>query len=601
MDEKTWSRCYTGLIVVIVGLGCYLNTLNSDFVYDDSRAIQNNTDLRSTTPWVNLLYNDFWGTPLTHSGSHKSYRPLCVASFRLNYAINGLNPAGYHAINAVLHSIVCLLVVVLCYAMVLSHHASLIAGLLFATHPIHTEAVAGIVGRADIGACLFFIAALLSYMSACPYYDTRLENISEPKKTNWKWLLVSLLFSAASMLTKEQGITVLGVCVVFEFIAVSRINSQCFKASLRKAISGGLVPRVLCLIITSLCLLSLRFILMGNTTPDFSNSDNPAANSDSFQTRALTFLYLPAFNFWLLLCPRTLSFDWSMDAIPLVQSIFDWRNSLSIIFYSCLFALGISALRRVNLVLRNASTLSEHGLKDPKAHTTAVHKIKYNLGRILADKGNLKDAFEVYHDAVRTLPSHVEPHSLYNMVGEAYNKAGMPEQAEKWYKMSIQSKPDHVPAHLTLAKHYGKTNRVQEALNLFRRAQQLQPNDYSVWTHFGQFLYERRNIASAAEMFVKASYLKRDDFDIVFTAANYLREAGQKEKSREYFTKAARIDPQNPIAHMNLGAIHHVLGDYEQGEKSYLMALKLKPGDEMTQENLKKLRALKTKKSKKTK
>lgn len=52
---------------------------------------------------------------------------------------------------------------------------------------------------------------------------------------------------------------------------------------------------------------------------------------------------------------------------------------------------------------------------------------------------------------------------------------------------------------------------------------------------------------------------------------------------------------------MNLGAIHHLLGDYVQGEKSYLMALKLKPGDEMTQENLKKLRALKAKKSKKTK
>lgn len=47
-------------------------------------------------------------------------------------------------------------------------------------------------------------------------------------------------------------------------------------------------------------------------------------------------------------------------------------------------------------------------------------------------------------------------HSIV-LTGEAYNKAGMKEEAEKWYKMSIQSKPDHVPAHLTLAKHYGKT------------------------------------------------------------------------------------------------------------------------------------------------
>lgn len=48
-----------------------------------------------------------------------------------------------------------------------------------------------------------------------------------------------------------------------------------------------------------------------------------------------------------------------------------------------------------------------------------VHKIKYNLGRILADRGKLQEALKVYHDAVRTLPDHVEPHSLYNMIGRS--------------------------------------------------------------------------------------------------------------------------------------------------------------------------------------
>ena len=47
-----------------------------------SRAILKNPDLQSDTPLINLFYNDFWGTPLTHSGSHKSYRPLCVLTFR---------------------------------------------------------------------------------------------------------------------------------------------------------------------------------------------------------------------------------------------------------------------------------------------------------------------------------------------------------------------------------------------------------------------------------------------------------------------------------------------------------------------------------------
>lgn len=116
-----------------------------------------------------------------------------------------------------------------------------------------------------------------------------------------------------------------------------------------QAIDNGLLPRFTSLLITSALLLSLRFVLMGNKTPDFSNSDNPAANSDSLLTRTLTFLFLPTFNFWLLLCPTTLSFDWSMDAIPLLQSVLDWRNLISLIFYGGLGCLGFVALHKVNL------------------------------------------------------------------------------------------------------------------------------------------------------------------------------------------------------------------------------------------------------------
>jgi len=85
-----------------------------------------------------VLFNDFWGTPLTHSGSHKSYRPLCVATFRINYYVGAFNPFGYHLVNVLLHSAVCWLVVVLSYVFLHAHFPSLVAGLLFAVHPIHT-------------------------------------------------------------------------------------------------------------------------------------------------------------------------------------------------------------------------------------------------------------------------------------------------------------------------------------------------------------------------------------------------------------------------------------------------------------------------------
>ncbi|KAK0155679.1 Transmembrane and TPR repeat-containing protein 2 [Merluccius polli] len=92
-------------------------------------------------------------------------------------------------------------------------------------------------------------------------------------------------------------------------------------------------------------LLSARLYWMGNKPPNFSNSDNPAADSPHLLTRTLTFLHLPAANAWLLLCPDKLSFDWSMDALPLVRAFADWRNLQTLVFYGVYVLLAVSGLR----------------------------------------------------------------------------------------------------------------------------------------------------------------------------------------------------------------------------------------------------------------
>lgn len=87
---------------------------------------------------------------------------------------------------------------------------------------------------------------------------------------------------------------------------------------------------------------------MGSKPPDFAPADNPAADSDSFLTRTLTFLFLPTYNFWLLLCPRWLSFDWSMEAVPLITSPLDFRNIYTVLFYTGLCQLGLYVLDNLN-------------------------------------------------------------------------------------------------------------------------------------------------------------------------------------------------------------------------------------------------------------
>lgn len=88
-----------------------------------------------------------------------------------------------------------------------------------------------------------------------------------------------------------------------------------------------------------------------SATPKFARADNPTAREPSIITRFLTFFYLPVFNFLLLVCPSTLSFDWSMDAVPRITTLLDVRNLLTLIFY---FAV-------IKLLWRSACILHKQG------------------------------------------------------------------------------------------------------------------------------------------------------------------------------------------------------------------------------------------------
>ena len=70
------------LLLSIVSTVCYFNSIFGGFVFDDVSAIKDNKDLRPSSPVSNILYNDFWGLPMSKEQSHKSYSPLTVLSFR---------------------------------------------------------------------------------------------------------------------------------------------------------------------------------------------------------------------------------------------------------------------------------------------------------------------------------------------------------------------------------------------------------------------------------------------------------------------------------------------------------------------------------------
>lgn len=133
--DRRRGLVYSGLFLLCTIV--YWNALGCEFVFDDITAVVENKDLRPHVPLRNLLFNDFWGTPMSKEQSHKSYRPLTVLTFRLNYWWNSVQPLGYHFVNVLLHSLVTPLYFKVCRQLLsCSSSLSLVASILFAVHPV---------------------------------------------------------------------------------------------------------------------------------------------------------------------------------------------------------------------------------------------------------------------------------------------------------------------------------------------------------------------------------------------------------------------------------------------------------------------------------
>jgi len=150
--------------VAVVAVLVYANSLPNGFTFDDVVVVQENPLVQSGTPGE-ILSRPYW--PVEHAGRYRpevTYRPLTVLTYRIDHALFGPDPLPFHVVNVLLHALVSVVLLLLAHAVSGSRNVALVAGLLFAVHPVHTEAVAGIVGRAELLAAAGWTGALLVHV-----------------------------------------------------------------------------------------------------------------------------------------------------------------------------------------------------------------------------------------------------------------------------------------------------------------------------------------------------------------------------------------------------------------------------------------------------
>ncbi|MGH7671604.1 MAG: hypothetical protein ACREMC_01800 [Gemmatimonadales bacterium] len=196
------------LAVVALAVGVYAGSLGHDFTYDDTHIIKESSLLHSLANWRAILQATWWEDAM--------YRPFTALTFAVDWAFSGGDPRWFHAVNILLHAGVTALVFLLVRSL-LPLFAAATAAAVFAVHPVHVEAVANVVGRAEELATLFVVAAALLYRA-----DGALAGRGDVSWRRWvaSWGTLAALWLALA--SKESAFAAPGLLLLADWVDARR-------------------------------------------------------------------------------------------------------------------------------------------------------------------------------------------------------------------------------------------------------------------------------------------------------------------------------------------------------------------------------------------
>jgi tetratricopeptide (TPR) repeat protein len=501
------------LLLVILTFLAYLPALRCGYIWDDDIYVTANPLLTAPDGLRRI-----WFSPHTYP----AYFPMVNTTLRFEYMWWGLNPAGYHFVNILLHGMNALLVWVVLRKLVLP--GAWLAAAISAIHPVNVESVAWITELKNTQSTLFGLLTLLAWMKFTDRQTVR----------PWRFYALALLLYGPALFSKTTVSTLPAAMLLVLWLRNAPIGWRRVAQILPFLCYGvgiGLLS-VWCEAHEGNYAEALRYsyggvgrLLIATHAPWFY------AAKLAWPTQ-LTFSYPrweinprdPLQYIWLIACVAVaLLLWWRRGALgrgPVAAVVFfvatlspllglipvytfrysfvaDHYQYVASIGLIALFAAGVSRLAgtwqlghnirctlsasllavlgaltwQQALIYQNSETLWRDTLaKDPNSWMA-----QNNLGDVLLKSGRIPEAIEHWVHALRVKPDFAEAH--YNL-GVALAQAGrIPEAIERW-EQALRLKPDYPEAHYNLGTALGQAGRVGEAIRHFEQALRIKP-DYA--------------------------------------------------------------------------------------------------------------------------
>jgi tetratricopeptide (TPR) repeat protein len=374
------------VVLVLAVLVVYAQTLRFGYVLDDKVVLSNNHFVQQGFAGIpKIMTTDmFAGSPelvgnLALSGGR--YRPLSMVLFAVQWQIVGDKPAVFHLTNLVLYALAVLMLFVVLRLMLLNPSARpalsvhlpfsprlpFAASLLFALHPIHTEAVANIKSADELLCLLFTFVTLYAALRF------NAENHSARSWHSYQWLAVSALSFTLALFAKETALTMMLVLplvlwCVRQWHAESFSDTSLAKPALQAAV----------LVVCGLALLGFRTSIVGFVDARAGEDifSNPFLNASTSERTALIATVLGRYLLNAFF-PLTMSSDYGYNQIPRTGWA-HWEPLLAVVVCAALAVLAVRWLRSGHVLGLCAVWFA--------ASISIVSNIVVNIGGVMGDR-----------------------------------------------------------------------------------------------------------------------------------------------------------------------------------------------------------------------